>query len=146
MAGVLLLIGVVTIEALRAPMGFVRAPAVPPIYEQIGTGDGAVVEVPLYGGRRVSDNARYLVYATRHFRPLVNGYSGFESAAARSRAERWRRFPDADILDEMRAIGVTDIVVHLADVPAAQADAAAAEPRLVLEGDDGERRLYRLLR
>ena len=145
-AVVLLLIGVVTIEALRAPMGFVPTPAIPAVYDTIARGDGAVVELPLYGGRQVSGNARYLVPATRHFRPLVNGYSGFESAAARERAERWQGFPAAEILDEMRAIGVTRIVVHVADIPAPQSEAAAVDPRLALEADDGERRLYRLLR
>lgn len=145
-AAALLLVGLITLEALRAPMGFVSTPPMPSIYQHLTAGEdrGAVVEFPLYGGAHVSENARYLVYATTHFRPLVNGYSGFESRAARARAERWRAFPAPEVLDEMRALGVTRVVLHLADLPASIADAAAATPTLRLVQDDGERRLYRV--
>ncbi len=145
-AAVLLIIGLVTLEALRTPMGFVSTPPMPSIYRHLAAGEdhGAVVEFPLFGGAHVSENARYLVYATTHFRPLVNGYSGFESRAARARAERWRKFPAPEVLDEMRTLGVTSVVLHLTDLPVTVVDAAAATPALRLVQDDGERRLYRL--
>jgi len=120
---------------------------IPAIYDQLRADTGAVVaEFPMYAGSRVSENARYLVAATRHFRPLVNGYSGFEPEAFRERAARWRGFPSDAVLDEMRAIGVSHVMLHLGDLPPEQVIAANLSPRLVLLGDDGERRLYRLAR
>ena len=142
----LAIFGVVTLEALRAPMGFTLVVPVPDIYTQLRDRTGAVlVEIPLYAGPSVSENARYLVAATRHFRPLVNGYSGFETEGFRQRANRWRAFPDAAVLDEMQALGVTHVMVHARDLNPAQVAAAAALPRLRLMADDGERRLYELM-
>jgi hypothetical protein len=146
-AGAMAIVGVVTLEALRAPMGFTSVVPVPAIYAQLHARAGAVlVELPLYAGASVSENARYLVAATRHFRPLVNGYSGFETEAFRQRASRWRAFPDAAVLDEMQALGVTHVIVHVRDLNPEQVAAAAAVPRLRLVTDDGERRLYELMR
>jgi hypothetical protein len=139
--------GVVTLEALRAPMGFTAVAPVPAIYAQLrGEAGGALVELPLYAGPSVSENARYLVASTRHFMPLVNGYSGFETEAFRQRAIRWRAFPEATVLDEMQALGVTHVMVHARDLNPSQVEAAAAAPRLRLMTDDGERRLYALTR
>ena len=139
--------GVVTIEALRAPMGFTPVVPVPAIYARLRDQPRAVVvELPLSAGTSVSENARYLVAATRHFRPLVNGYSGFETEVFRQRAARWRAFPEAAVLDEMQALGVTHVMVHARDLNQAQVTAAAEAPRLRPIADDGERRLYELRR
>ncbi|HQZ38235.1 MAG TPA: hypothetical protein PLH72_04265 [Vicinamibacterales bacterium] len=144
-AVLLAILGVVTLEALRAPMGFVPFTGVPAIYTRLAGEPGVVlVELPLYAGPAVSENARYLVAATAHFRPLVNGYSGFETEAFRERAARWRGFPSDEVLDQMRALGVTRVMVHLGDLSPDQVNGAARSPRLDLEADDGERRLYRL--
>jgi hypothetical protein len=141
----LALLSLITLETLRAPLAFAAVPRIAPLYDDLQKAAGAVVvEVPLFSGLSVSENARYMLNSTRHFRPLVNGYSGFETAAFRERAERWRRFPAADVLADMTSIGVTHVVVHVRDCPPAQVDAAAASPGLESLLDDGERRLYRL--
>ncbi len=143
----LAIFGVITLEALRAPMAFTPVVPVPDIYAQLRARSGAVlVELPLHAGPSVSENARYLVASTRHFRPLVNGYSGFETERFRQRAARWRAFPDVTVLDEMQALGVTHVMVHASDLDPAQVAAAATVPRLRLMADDGERRLYALTR
>jgi hypothetical protein len=147
LAAALAVLGLVTLEALRAPMGFAPVTPVPAIYDRLrAAGDAVVVEFPLYAGPRVSENARYLVAATRHFRPLVNGYSGFDTEAFRERADRWRQFPADEVINEMRAIGVTHVMVHTRDLDSEQVNAAADNPRLTLIEDDGARRLYRVLR
>jgi hypothetical protein len=143
-AAALLILAVPTIEALRAPMSFAGVPQIPPLYARLAAEADVVVELPMYGGASVSENAAYLVHATRHFRPLVNGYSGFETAAFRERAERWRAFPAPHVLDDMRSIGVTHIVVHVADLPGPALAAADRSLDLQLTVDDGARRLYRL--
>ena len=141
----LAIFAIVTLEALRAPMAFTPVAPVPDIYSELRADTRAVlVEFPLYAGRSVSQNARYMVASTRHFRPLVNGYSGFETESFRQRAARWRAFPDAPVLDEMQALGVTHVMVHAREFDPARVEAAAAERRLRLLAQDAERRLYRL--
>jgi hypothetical protein len=141
----LAVLGLITIEALRAPMGYVRTPDVPDIYNRLrGPADAVLVEIPLYAGPTVSENARYLLNATVHFRRLVNGYSGYESPAFRARAERWRRFPSDEVVDEMRALGVTHVMVHVEEIARDQVEGAERSRHLALETDDGARRLYRL--
>jgi len=87
-----------------------------------------------------------MVHSTRHFRPLVNGYSGFETEAFRQRAGRWRRFPEPPVLQEMRELGVTHAVVDTNELSAAQVRAAAESPALELIAEEDPRRLYRLAR
>lgn len=144
-AASLLLLALPTIEALRAPMAFAGVPVIPGLYDDLAHDPNAVlVELPLYGGPSVSENAQYLLHSTRHFRPLVNGYSGFEPEASRRRAERWRDFPDRPVLEDMAALGVTHIVVHAEHLSAAQVEAAAGNGRLQFLRSDESRRLYRL--
>ncbi|MCC7123614.1 MAG: hypothetical protein IT178_02110 [Acidobacteria bacterium] len=144
LASVLAIMALITLEALRAPMSLVPVTPVPAIYAQVGAASGPLVELPYYGGMSVSENARYMVAAAQHFRPLVNGYSGFEPASSRERAERWRAFPAASVLDEMRALGVRHVMLHLAGVSDTVRDQVAAESALTLVADDGARRLYAL--
>ena len=146
-AATLILLAIPTLEAIRTPMGFTGVPVIRAIYDELRRAEGAVLaEIPLYGGPSVSENARYMLAATRHFRPLVNGYSGFESAASRDRAARWRAFPSAAVLDEMRTVGVTHVMVHTKDLPAEQVEAIEHSPELVRVGEDADLRLYALRR
>jgi hypothetical protein len=146
-AAALALLAVLTLEALRAPMTFAGAPQIPALYDLLRQDTQVVlVELPLFAGSSVSENARYLVHSTRHFRPLVNGYSGFEPDAFRQRANRWRRFPEADVLQEMLQLGVTHVVVHRLDLAASQVQGAVDNPALELVAEDDARRLYRLRR
>jgi hypothetical protein len=87
-----------------------------------------------------------MVASTRHFRPLVNGYSGFESAGFRDRAARWRAFPAPEVLEEMLTLGVTHVVVHTRELPAEQVAAVAAAGALQMQREDSGIRLYRLRR
>ncbi len=144
LASLLGIVALVTLEALRAPMSLVAVTPVPAIYARVAADRGPLVELPYFGGMSVSENARYMVPAARHFRPLVNGYSGFEPASSRERAERWRAFPAAPVLDEMRALGVRHVMLHLDGVEEEVREQAAAEPGLTLVADDGARRLYAL--
>ena len=146
-AAAALLLGLVTLEALRAPLAFVGVPHVPALYDELRRQDDAViVELPLFAGASVSENARYMVHSTRHFRPMVNGYSGFETETFRRRAERWRRFPEPDVLADMINVGVTHVVVDTRQLDASQVSAAAENATLVLVREDEGHRLYRLRR
>jgi hypothetical protein len=144
-AACVLVLAVATLESLRAPMAFSGVPQIPALYEGLAAETGAVlVEIPMYGGASVSENAQYLLHSTRHFRPLVNGYSGFESDTFRQRAARWRAFPASDVLRDMAALGVTHIVVHTRELAPGELQATAESPHLELLRDDDGFRLYRL--
>jgi hypothetical protein len=144
-AASLLLLAAPTIEALRAPMAYAGVPQVPALYDELRRDPAAVlVEFPLFAGPSVSENARYLLNSTRHFRRLVNGYSGFEPEAFRQRAERWRAFPAPEVLADMAALGVTHVTMHTRDLNGAQIDTAAASTGLELVVEQQDLRLYKL--
>jgi hypothetical protein len=114
------------------------------LYDTLAREPGVVAEIPLFAGPSVSENARYMLTATRHFRPLVNGYSGFETDGFRQRAERWRAFPEPEVLDEMAALGVTHVIVHADLLDPGQVRRAAESTGLQLVAEDEMRRLYRM--
>ena len=75
--------------------------------------DPAVLaEIPFFPAREVQRHAPYVLASCEHWRPLVNGYSGFTPPAFVERAERLRRFPEDEALAELRRLGVTHVVVH----------------------------------
>ena len=64
-------------SAARAA-GYREFPGIPAIYDVLRDEPQAVViELPFYGRGGFFGNARYMINATRHRHPLVNGYSGF---------------------------------------------------------------------
>jgi hypothetical protein len=107
------LVAAVNLEALRAPLAYREFPGIPAIYDVLRDEPRAVViELPFYGRGGFFGNARYMINATRHRHPLVNGYSGFAPPGLEQTAETMRAFPGDEALDWMRTLGVTHIVVH----------------------------------
>ena len=103
----------VTVEAARVPVGYMPARQVPAVYRYLATeADAVVVELPLYSPRRIFQNAPYMLHSTRHWRPLVNGYSGFIPPSYQAHWEAIRLFPDESALEYLRGLGVTHVVVH----------------------------------
>ncbi|MFA5907906.1 MAG: hypothetical protein WC815_03925 [Vicinamibacterales bacterium] len=149
-AAVSVAIGVVaSAEAIRAPVGFTPFTRVAPIYDRLAAEPGVVLaEFPFYSENTFSRNGKYLLNNTRSFTPLVNGYSGFESAAFRERARTLAGFPSIEALSQLKALGVTHVTVHAAEFAdrhggnALQAVALAPALELIVE-DDGIR-LYKV--
>jgi hypothetical protein len=142
------LLVLVTIEALRAPMGFVTAPTIPHVYARLRDEPNVVLaEFPIYGNA-VQKNAEYLVNAAVHFQPLVNGYSGFIPNAAIANLAVLDTFPSDDALSRLRSLGVTHVTVHAKAFEAERGADALAEvsrrPELDAVQTDGDVRLYRL--
>lgn len=103
----------VSIEAARVPVGYTAARTVPTVYRFLADEpDAVVVELPMFIGDDVFRNARYMLHSTRHWRPLVNGYSGFTPASFQAHWDAMRAFPDQAALDYLRLLGVTHIFVH----------------------------------
>ena len=139
----------VTVEALRAPVGFTYFPGIPAIYDRLATSSRVVLaEFPFYSGPRANGNGPYVLSNTRYFQPLINGYSGFEPPTYASRARQLETFPSAEALSALQALGVTHVTVHIAAFAqrsgAVALDAVGQRPELQLIEDEGGIRLYRL--
>ena len=117
----LLLVLGVNVEALRAPMGYVRFEGIPQVYDILAREERAViVELPFHGPRESWEGAAYMLYSTRHWHPIANGHSAFIPPSYREFHEVLKGFPDARALSTLGAAGVTHVVVHdrkMAELP-----------------------------
>jgi hypothetical protein len=86
---------------------------IPSIYDVLLNSEHvAVLELPIYPRGGVFLNAGYMVNATRHWKPLVNGYSGFAPPSYDVVARTLNRFPDPASFAWLRSKGVTTVVLH----------------------------------
>lgn len=134
------------LEMLRAPMGYTAFEGIPAVYDVLAdVPDAVVAEFPLPSPRAVDGNGRYVLASTRHWRPLVNGYSGFvpESYVANSRA--LASFPDEASVEALQRIGVTHVVVHTDALPEAE-NMLNQHPRFARVAAGRAIRIYRLER
>jgi hypothetical protein len=104
----------VNLEALRAPFVYRRWGGIPEIYQRLADEPGRVVlaEMPFYTPHAVFENAEYVLNSTAHWRPLMNGYSGYIPASYRDVAWLMWYFPDQRAFPPMTANGVTHIMFH----------------------------------
>lgn len=140
-----LAIGGVTIEALRAPMGFTVYEGIPRIYDRVANmQDIVLAELPFPPRTAIQDNGPSVLYSAWHLKPLLNGYSGFMPASYVTHEAIMRLFPSPDSVRSLQAIGVTHVIVHKRRVPQALVAACAASPDIVLVADEGDQLLYEL--
>jgi hypothetical protein len=100
-------------EGCAAPISVLAAPACSPIYESVAALPEAVVIAELPFGDPYRD-VQYMFCSTRHWRRLVNGYSGAAPASYSQRASALQavlRDPDAAWVS-LAGSGATDVVVH----------------------------------
>jgi hypothetical protein len=140
----------VTIEAIRVPVGFTPFQGIPRIYDRLAQEHHVVLaEFPFYSGSSVSDNGPYVLANTRYFQPLLNGYSGFQSQAFEERGRRLREFPGENAMVELRRAGVSHVTVHLAAFADRYGEAAVQAldraTALELVAEEDGLRLYRLI-
>ena len=132
----------VNVENTRVPMVFVRFDGVPAIYATLATIPGAVVaELPFPEPGRVTVNARAVHASTRHWRPLLNGYSGYTPRSYVEHYLAFESFPAPAAIAALRRAGVTHIVVDVEQVPGAIAELGRA-PGVRLLAADARRRIY----
>jgi hypothetical protein len=142
---------VVNIESLRAPFHYSRFEGIPAIYSLVASQPGRVVlvETPFYPPQAVFENAGYVLASTAHWRPLVNGYSGYTPHLYREYARSFWFFPAEHAIQEMRRAGVTHVMVHprrFHDQAEQVMEKVAASPYLqrLAIGRSGDQVLYRL--
>jgi hypothetical protein len=147
-----LLVVLVNVESLRAPMTYQRFNGIPGLYKLLATEPGPVVlaEQPFFPRWAIFQNAPYVLASTAHWRPIMNGYSGYTPDSYQRYADAFWYFPTDWAIQAMKDAGVTHVMVH----PAAfhkdhQAVLPAIEKRPDFElmgiGRD-DIRLYRLKR
>jgi len=147
-AMVALIVIAVHAEALRAPMTFRPFTGIPRIYQALKDPSvAAIAEFPFYTPATILRNAPYVLNATAHWKPMVNGYSGFVPRRYAGIADGLRDFPDDRSRAELRALGVTHVVVHV-DAYGEQAPAMLAAlgsaPWLTLVASEDRIRVYRV--
>ncbi len=136
----------VTVEASRVPVPFTRFQGLSRIYDRVAALPHAVlVELPFAPVEAMHYNGPYVLASTRHFHPLLNGYSGFIPASYPRHADIVSRLPQGEGFDGLAAIGVTHVIAHGAGLDAADIAGLEASGRLALVAREGEDRLYRLV-
>ena len=142
-AGALILVNV---EACRAPVIWTPARPVSAVYDALAREPpGALVVLPLPEPDRVAANAPAVADSARHFRKMVNGYSGFVPASYGRHTQGLTHFPDDPSRSLLASLGVSHIVVDVARAPPIAA-AAAGTPWLTLVAESSGLRLYRIRR
>jgi hypothetical protein len=100
-------------EALRAPYDYELFPGIPHIYALLADEPHVVLaEVPFYPRQAVFENSEYVVNSTAHWKPLMNGYSGYTPTSYGEYANVFWYFPRDYAIDAMKRAGVTHIMVH----------------------------------
>ena len=139
----------VNLEALHAPLRFRVFNEVPRIYDLLaGARAAVVVELPFIPPDVYAANAGYVLNSTRHWRPILNGYAGFQP---RSYVETFKSvdgFPGTAALTALHDRGVTHVVVHADHFRGAfgveRFESIARTPSLALVAQDGDIQIYRL--
>ena len=139
----------VTIEAIRTPVGYTRFNGIPHLYDRFdGDAELVLAEFPFYSGANVSLNGPYVLANTRYFKPLLNGYSSFHPESFEARGRALNTFPSELALAELRAAHVTHVAVHTQPFERRYGAAAVAAvdtiADLELVADEDGIRLYRL--
>ena len=68
--------------------------------------------MPFYPPVAVFKTADYVLNSTAHWRPLMNGYSGYIPSTYLDVAGQIQYFPDARAFPPLNANGVTHIMIH----------------------------------
>lgn len=142
----LALVVLVNGEALRAPMGFTWFPGISAVYDELAGDPHAVVaEIPFPLPQQWFLNGPYMVNSTRHWRPLLNGYSGFRPKSYGESYDALNGFPSEASLIGLHSRGATHVVVHRQLLSPGRFDAIANVRSLRLLANDDEIWLYKLV-
>ena len=104
-------------ESFVAPLGLSPFDGIAPVYSHLPA-DAAtrVVEIPFYGASSSQFHASYMLNSTAHWRPIVNGYSGFQPPSFYQHAQVLQGFPDDASRALLRELGITHVFVHTTQV------------------------------
>jgi uncharacterized protein DUF6044 len=110
------LAGGVAVESLNRPIELRDMPTrTPAVYAWVrASADGPILEYPAGNleGRIGPQDATYMYYSTNHWRPLLNGYSGFAPPSYLELLDRLRDFPASPSIAYVRQRGARYLLVH----------------------------------
>lgn len=98
-------LALILVESTNAPLRYHRWPGTSDAARSLRDGSGAVVHLPLGAG-----DTQAMLDGTAHWRPLVNGDSGFVPVPYTRAMELFDGPPTGDALRFLRAVGVTRVV------------------------------------
>jgi len=135
----------VNAEALRAPLTYTPFTRIPPVYRVLaGERSAVVVEIPFHNPDAWFLDGDYMLNSTAHWRPILNGYSGFRPASYYDAYDAARDFPSVRSLAALHQMGVTHVVVHGEATGPGVIKALAGVPSLDDIASDGPIHIYRL--
>ena len=135
----------VNLEALRAPFIYRTFTEIPRIYGELAAvPDAVIAEMPFSPRRMEAPMAMMMLNSTKHWRPILNGYSGFQPQSYRDTFEAVKDFPNDASLVALHQRGVTHVVVHARALGPEKFAAIAHIASLRWQDDDGEVYLYKL--
>jgi hypothetical protein len=141
-----LITGILLLEYRVTPLQLAPyANSAPPVYSLLAAlPPGIVAEFPMPQANHLPGQEAFYTYmSTFHWRPLVNGYSGFYPSRYLHRLRALRGFPDAHSIAVLREEGVNYVIVHLSlyelskRVPLTEALEQRSELRYVGHDKDG---------
>jgi hypothetical protein len=133
------------LEPLAAPIELTRFDGISPIYDQLAAAPSAVVvEIPFYRPSAAFGNAKYMLNSTHHWKPMLNGYSGFLPASYQPYYEALSGFPDSVSIAALQRAGVTHVFVHTNEIGPAAVEQLTHVPALRKRAADGSIVLYTL--
>jgi hypothetical protein len=103
-------------ESLNRPLTLRDMPLkTPSVYDWLRQQpEGPIVEYPASNleGRSGPQDATYMYYSTGHWRPMLNGYSGFEPPSYHALLDALRDFPGGRSVEFLRQRGARYLLVH----------------------------------
>ena len=109
------LIGIIG-ESANRPLPLAEMPArIPGVYHYLASlPQGVVFEYPIshLEGRLGPQDATYMYYSTAHWKPLLNGYSGFAPPSYFELRDRMAAFPEPGAVEYLRQRGARYVLVH----------------------------------
>jgi hypothetical protein len=146
------LVAGVSIEAWQSPIRTQPFEGTPAVYALLAESPTPVmlVETPFFPPEAIFENGEYVLNATAHWQPVMNGSSGVTPASYRRRAESFWYFPRDWAIEAMKKEGATHVMVHLerfgAEAPEVVAALSTRQDLQLLGGDAKGHRLYRVAR
>jgi len=135
----------VSVEALRAPLGLFRFDGIDRIYDTLAAPEvTGVVELPHPSVMFIHANADYMLNATRHWKPLVNGYSGLTPRSYRFTNATLAQFPDEASFALLRSLRVSHVVLHTDLIAPTMREAIEARTDLRTYAESGPIRIVTL--
>jgi hypothetical protein len=140
------ILAVLALEPLAAPVYYSQYTGIPRIYDRVALEDHAIViELPLPMRRGAFFNAPFMLNSTRHWKPMVNGYSGFVPDSYVVHYNQLNAFPAPETIAALQRLGVTHAFVHHDALGAARTADLAGASGLERLAEEGEIVLYRVL-